>query len=595
MQGSSAFARKRRLDPRRRGDSVLVPRLDATRACVRAAACLIVLPPAAPGAQAEFVDVAAESGLTDIFYCGRDDSKDFILEAIGSGVALLDYDRDGFLDAFFVTSSTFEGFPPGRAPSNHLYRNNGDGTFANATDRAGLRMSGWGQGACVGDVDNDGFDDLFVTYFGENRLYRNSGRGTFADVTLQSGLGPERRWSTGCAFLDYDRDGHLDLFVANYLVFDRDRIPARGSAPSCQWQGQAVACGPRGLPGETNQLFRNLGDGLFADVSEQSGVSSVQGRYSLSVTPLDYNADGWPDVYVAVDSQASILFENKGDGTFEDVGVFAGAALDEHGDVQAGMGTAAVDIDGDGRLDIVKTNFMGETSNIYLNSPAASFDDRVHAMGAGISAGYMGWGVAALDFDHDSWPDILVANGHTYPEIEGLVPGNPYRQSRLLYRNAGGRRLEPVEPPQGSAILARHSGRGVAAGDYDNDGDVDVFISNMNERPSLLRNDSSLAGGFLSIRLIGTVSNRSAIGARVTVKAGSRVQVQEVRSGSSFMSSNDLRLHFGLGGSAVVREVVVDWPSSSRRETLENLAANQFLEVTEGEGITVPAPGGAAQ
>ena len=542
-----------------------------------------------------FVDVAAEAGLTDVFYCGRDDRKDYILEALGGGVALLDYDRDGLLDVFFVSGSTFEGFPVGQVPSNQLYRNSGDGSFSNVTDRTGLRSSGWGQGACVGDIDNDGFDDLFVTFFGENRLFRNSGEGAFADVTAESGIHREARWSTGCAFLDYDLDGQLDLFVANYLVFEKDRIPAKGSGPSCRWKGQPVLCGPRGLPGESNQLFRNLGDGRFKDVSAESGVASVTDRYSLSVTPLDYDSDGWPDIYVAVDSQASILFENKRDGTFTDVGVFAGVALDEHGGVQAGMGSAAADINGDGRFDLIKTNFIEEASNIYLSSGSASFEDRVDAMGAGISVNYMGWGVGALDFDRDTWPDVFVVNGHTYPEIEGLVHNNPYRQRRLLYRNMGGRRLERVEPPAGSAILAAHTSRGLAVGDYDNDGDTDVFVNNMNERPSLLRNDSPPAGGFLSLRLIGTKSNRSAIGARVTVEAGSRLMVQEVRSGSSFMSSSDLRLHFGLGDYERVGKIVVDWPHLSSSDTVDDLATNQFLEITEGEGVTARVPGGRAE
>ena len=567
-----------------------VPRL--TIALVLAASAWAA--PAEAG-QVAFVDVAADVGLNDVFHSGRDDRKDFILEAIGSGLALLDYDRDGSLDAFFVSATTFEGFPPGEAPSNRLYRNNGDGTFADVTDLTGLQSTGWGQGVCVGDVDNDGFNDLFVTYFGENRLFRNTRQGRFADVTQESGLGGETRWSTGCAFLDYDLDGLLDLFVANYLVFDKDRVPAKGSAATCRWKGQAVLCGPRGLPGETNQLYRNLGGSRFEEVSQASGVADGQGRYSLSVTPLDYNLDGWPDVFVAVDSQPSMLLENDGNGSFADVGVFAGVALDEHGHVQAGMGSAAADIDGDGLLDIVKTNFIEETSNIYLNSAAAAFEDRVHSMGAGISADYMGWGVAALDFDRDSWPDIFAANGHTYPELEGLVPNNPYRQTRLLYRNLGGQGLEPVQPPAGSALLARHSSRGVAVGDYDNDGDADIFVNNMNERPSLLRNDSTPAGGFLSLRLVGTKSNRSAIGARVTVRADARVLVQEVRSGSSYLSNNDLRLHFGLGDSAKVQTVVVDWPSRSSRDTLTDLTANQFLEITEGEGITSRSPSISAE
>lgn len=551
----------------------------AAGASLAAALPLVAGPPT-------FVDVAAEAGLTDVFHCGRDDRKDYLLEALGGGVALLDYDRDGFVDAFFVSATRMEAFPDGRLPSSQLYRNNGDGSFSNVTERAGLRTAGWGQGACVGDIDNDGLDDLFVTFFGENRLFRNGAGGRFDDVTSDSGLALDKRWSTGCAFLDYDLDGQLDLFVANYVVFDRDRIPPRGSAPSCRWKGQGVMCGPRGLPGEANQLFRNRGGGRFEDVSARSGVSGVTDRYSLSVTPLDYNRDGWADVYVAVDSQPSILFENNRDGTFTDVAVFAGVALDEHGDVQAGMGSAAADLDGDGSLDIVKTNFIEETSNVYMNSGAASFEDRVHAMGAGVSASYMGWGVGAVDYDLDSWPDIFVVNGHTYPEIEGLVPNNPYRQRRLLYRNVAGRRLERARPPDGSAIAAAHSSRGLAIGDYDNDGDADVFVNNMNERPSLLRNDTAAEGGFLSLRLVGTRSNRSAIGARVTVTAGARKMVQEVRSGSSFMSSSDLRLHFGLGDSETVDRVEVDWPYRSSRDSISGLDASQFLEITEGKGLT---------
>ncbi len=547
--------------------------------------------PAAPQ-HASFRDIAEEAGLTDVFRCGRDDRKDYIIEALGGGVALLDYDRDGHLDAFFVSGSALDGFPPGQHPSSHLYRNEGDGTFSNATDEAGLRSEGWGHGACVGDFDNDGFEDLFVTYLGPNRLFRNTGRASFSDVTEPAGLPSEQRWSTSCAFVDYDRDGWADLFVANYLVFDRDRIPRRGGGPTCRWKGHAVACGPRGLPGETNQLFRNLDGARFREVSHESGVTKAAGRYSLSVTPFDYNGDLWPDIYVAVDSQASILFENNGDGTFTDVGVFAGAALDEHGDIQAGMGSAAADLDGDGTLDLLKTNFIEETSNVYMNSAAGAFRDQVHAMGAGISANYMGWGVAALDFDSDSWPDVVVANGHTYPELEGLVANSPYRQPRLLYRNIGGRELEPVPAPQGSALAARHSGRGLATGDYDNDGDVDVFVNNMNERPSLLRNDSLAAGRFLSVRLIGTKSNRSGIGARVTVLAGERRLVQEVRSGSSFQSSSDLRLHFGLGATESVERVVVDWPHPSARDILTGVRPDQFLEITEGEGITARRPAG---
>ncbi len=533
---------------------------------------------AAPG----FVDVAAESGLTDVFYCGRDDRKDYILETLGGGVALLDYDHDGFLDAFFVSGSTLEPLRPESRPSNHLYRNRRDGTFENVTEKAGLASDGWGQGACVGDIDNDGFEDLFVTFFGPNLLMRNDGSGSFADVTAPSGIAAGRRWSTGCAFLDFDRDGLLDLFVANYLVFDRDRVPVRGSAPSCRWKGQAVLCGPRGLPAETDELYRNLGDGRFEDVSRAAGVAAAGARYSLSVTTLDMDADGWTDIYVAVDSQASALFRNLGDGSFKEVGIASGAALDEHGRVQAGMGSAATDLDGDGHLDLVKTNFIQETSNFYLASGTASFDDRVHAMGGGVSSGYMGWGVAALDVDLDTWPDIVVANGHVYPEIESRLPNNPYRQRRLLYRNVEGRALEEVGVSGGPGLAAAHSSRGLAVGDYDNDGDVDVFVNNMNERPSLLRNDTEGAGGFLSVDLVGTKSNCSAIGARVTVRVGERHMVQEVRSGSSFMSSSDFRLHFGMGSHEHADSIEIDWPYASSRDVLTNVPTGKFIRIVEG-------------
>ena len=538
------------------------------------------------GAAPKFTDIASEAGLTHTFYCGRDDQKDYIIETLGGGVALLDYDQDGYLDAFFVTGSTLEDFPPGKQPSNQLYRNNQDGTFTTVTGDAGLLSDGWGQGVCAGDTDNDGFDDLFVTFFGQNHLYRNTGKSRFDDITETSGISLAKKWSTGCAFLDYDRDGLLDLFVANYIVFDKDRVPPRGSAPSCRWKGQPVLCGPRGLPGEVNELYRNLGGGKFTDVSERSGVAGAGNRYSLSVTTLDHNRDGRPDIYVAVDSQASILFENQGDGTFEDVGVFAGVSFDENGKVQAGMGSAAADIDGDGNLDLVKTNFIEETSNSYMNSGDDSFADRVYPYGAGVSTGYMGWGVGFLDFDRDTWPDILVVNGHVHPEIEPLVPGNPYKQQRLFYRNLGGEKLENVTASSGTAALEPHSSRGLALGDYDNDGDVDAFVNNMNEPPSLLRNDTEASGGFLSVKLAGTESNRGAIGARVTVTAGGREMVQEVRSGSSFMSHSDLRLHFGLGTARIVERIAIDWPYQGSREEIEGVAINQFITITEGKGTT---------
>jgi len=560
-------------------------KIRAARVVGGSVAVLSLLAAAGPTASIRFLDVAKQAGLTDVFVCGRDDRKEYIIETLGGGVALFDYNRDGNLDAFFVTGSTLEGYPAGKEPTNHLYRNKGDGTFTRVSRDVGLAESGWGQGVCAGDFDNDGWDDLFVTYWGKNRLYRNTGKGTFSDVAPKAGLAGSERWSTGCAFVDYDRDGNLDLFVANYVLFDRAKIPKAGSSPDCRWKGHAVMCGPRGLPGESNQLFRNRGDGTFEDVSSKSGVAAVTNRYSLSVTTLDYDADGWPDIYVAVDSKASILFRNKGDGTFEDIGTIAGVAFSEDGREQAGMGTAAGDFNGDGHLDLAKTNFIEDTANLYRNNGDGSFDESITRYGLGRIMQYMGWGVGFFDFDSDTWPDILQVNGHVYPEIEKLVPNNPYHQRRLLFRNDGGQRYLDVTEQAGSGVTTPRSSRGLAFGDYDNDGDVDAFVNNMNDVPSLLRNESEQLGGFLSIQLAGKKSNRSGIGASVKVRLGKRELLQEARSGSTFMSQSDLRLHFGLGQAKSVDEIIVRWPSGAE-QSVKNVDANQFITITELEGIT---------
>jgi enediyne biosynthesis protein E4 len=532
----------------------------------------------------QFVDVGGKAGLTDIFYCGDDNSKRYIIEALGGGVALLDYDNDGFPDVFFVTGSRLDGFPPGEEPTNQLYHNNRDGTFTRVTREAGLALSGWGQGVCAGDYDNDGNIDLFVTYFGKNHLYRNNGKGQFVEVTKEAGLDEDARWSTGCAFLDYDRDGKLDLFVASYIAFELGKVPLPGASPNCTWKGEPVMCGPKGLQGGNNRLFHNEGNGRFRNVSKAAGISAPGERYSLSVTPLDYNHDGWPDIYVAVDSQPSILFRNNRDGTFTDVGVEAGVGYSEDGREQSGMGSAAGDFDGDGRLDLVKTNFIDDTSNLYRNNGDGTFEDLVQSSGMARKK-YMGWGVGFFDFDNDGWPDIFVVNGHVYPEIESKISNSPYRESSILYRNLNGKRVDDVSQLAGPAVLARHSGRGLAFGDFDNDGNVDVFVNNMNELPSLLRNRGS-ANHFVSLQLVGTKSNRSAIGARVSLYAGGMRQVQEVRSGSTFLSQSDLRLHFGLGGADTVDRVEIEWPYPQSTEVVSGFKANQFITITEGRGVT---------
>ena len=531
-----------------------------------------------------FLDVAQQAGLTDSFYCGGEKEKKYIIETMGGGVALFDYNNDGYVDAFFVTGSTLEGFLPGQEPVNQLYRNNGNGTFTRVTREAGLEQSGWGQGVCVGDYDKDGFDDLFVTYYGQNHLYRNVGTGRFRDVTEEAGLKQEERWSTGCAFLDYDRDGRLDLFIANYIVFDKARVPLPGQTPNCRWRGQPVMCGPLGLQGGTNQLFHNEGNGQFRNVSGSSGITLPGERYSFSVTTLDFDLDGWTDIYVAVDSQPSILFHNNCDGTFTDIGVFAGVAYREDGRVQAGMGSAAGDFDGDGNLDLVKTNFIDDTANLYRNSGNGTFEDSIYQVGM-TNTRHMGWGVGFFDYDKDGYPDILMVNGHVYPELEAVFPDSPYYQTRLLYRNVEGKRMQDVSEISGPGITAAHSSRGCAFGDYDNDGDVDVFVNNMNQPPSLLRNDLGTRGSFLSIRLVGVKSNRNAIGARVKVIADGKKQVQEVRSGSSFMSHSDFRLHFGLGEAKIVESLEIQWPFNDYVQTITDVQPDLFITITEGHSV----------
>jgi hypothetical protein len=532
------------------------------------------------------VDVAREAGLKDTFYCGSDTLKKYIIETLGNGVAVIDYNNDGYPDLFFVTGSRLEGFPKNQEPSNQLYRNNRDGTFTKVTGEAGLTQSGWGQGVCAGDFDNDGFEDLFVTYYGQNHLYRNTGKGSFVDVTEAAGLKQDQRWSTGCAFVDYDLDGKLDLFVANYVVFQKDEVPLPGGAPDCKWHGLPVLCGPRGLPGGTNLLFHNEGNGRFRNVSVGSGITKPGARYSLSVTSLDFDRDGWPDIYVAVDSQPSLLFHNRHDGTFSEFAVESGVAYSEDGKEQAGMGSAAGDFDGDGWFDIVKTNFIDDAANLYRNTGKGTFEDLVHVAGMGKNTQYMGWGVVFFDYDNDSWPDIFMVNGQVYPELEKLLPGSLYREKRLLYRNLGGKNMADVSANAGPGVTEPHSSRGLAFVDFDNDGDLDLVINNMNEPPSLLRNDGGNRLPFLSLKLVGVRSNRSAIGAVVTLTAGGRTQVQQVVSGSSFLSQNDLRLHFGLGEAQVVDRIVIRWPFPNSVDSITKVKPNQFLTITEGKGVT---------
>lgn len=531
---------------------------------------------------ARFTDVAKHAGLTEPVIYGAVDSKSYIVEVVGCGAAFIDFDNDGWVDLFVLSGTRLEGDPPG--VTNHLYKNNRDGTFTEVTKKAGLLRAGWASSVTVGDYDNDGFDDLFVTYYGHNVLYHNNGDGTFSDVTRKAGLDQTAvRYGSGCTWLDYDRDGRLDLFVANYLNTTLDKLPKPGENPDCTWKGVAVNCGPRGLPTGFVQLFHNNGDGTFTDVSKQSGVSAASGSYPMTTVAADYDNDGWPDIYVACDSTPSWLFHNQHDGTFREQALERGVALSEDGLEQAGMGVGIGDYDLDGNLDIFKTNFADDTNVLYHNDGKGNFDDVTIRCGLGVETRYVGWGTGIVDFDNDGFPDLFVATGSVYPEVEKKVPSYPFRTPRLVFRNLGDGRFEELIEEAGSGIAEVHASRGCAFGDFDNDGDMDILVINLNEPPSLLRNDLSSKGHWLKVLLVGVKSNRSAIGARVTARYGGRLQAQEVLAQSSFYSVNDRRLHFGLG-TETVAHLTVRW-TNGEIETVPNVAADQLVVIREGAGI----------
>jgi ASPIC and UnbV./FG-GAP repeat. len=534
---------------------------------------------------AKFTDVAASAGLTAPTIYGEVNSVSYILETSSGGVAFLDFDNDGWIDIFLVGGTRFSSVPA--EATNRLYRNKGDGTFEDVTEKAGLRRTGWGSGVAVGDFDNDGDEDLFLTYWGDNVLYRNNGDGTFTDITKDSGLLPPARkfpyWGAGAAFVDYDLDGDLDLFVSNYVDFDLARIPKPGENSFCTWKGIPVACGPRGLPTGRHWLYRNEGGGKFRDVSEEAGIAKHRGSYGMTVTAADFNDDGWPDIYVACDSTPSLLFINQKNGTFSEEGVERGVALDEDGREQAGMGLGIGDYNLDGRLDIFKTHFADDTHVLYRNDGDGLFSDVTLSSGLGVETRFVGWGAGMIDLDNDGLPDLFAVTGQVYPEADGKLAGYPYRSPRLLFRNLGGGKFEQLFDLGGPGIVATHSSRGCAFGDYDNDGDIDVVVLNRNEPPSLLRNDLSVKRNWLQVKLTGVKSNRSAIGARVTVFYGGKRQAQEVMSQASFYSANDRRLHFGLGNETTV-DLEVRWPGG-KTERYTKIAAGRVVKIREGKGI----------
>ena len=539
---------------------------------MRVAAAVVLAFTVAAAEAPRFRDVAKESGLTHSFPNGGDKTKEYIIETTGSGVAFIDYDNDGYVDIFVVS---------GQGGTNRMYHNGGNGHFTDVTSELGLTSSGWGQGVCAGDYDNDGYTDLFVTYWGQNRLYRNVDGKRFEDVTAKTHLTQDRtRYNTGCAFFDYDGDGRLDLFVANYLKFDFETTPKPGANPYCFYRGMAVNCGPRGLPFDTNLLYHNRGDGTFEDVSERSGIAKVTGHYALGVLAQDMNDDGRPDIYVACDQTPSLLFINQGDGTFIEEGVPRGVAYDENGRSLSGMGVTSADYDGDGRLDIFRTNFSDEHETLYHNTGDGQFDDVTIVAGLGQNTRFVSWGCAFFDFDNDGWKDLLLVSGHVFPEIDRLATDIRFRDRAVLYHNTGKGTFEDISANAGEAIASRHSARGLAVGDIDNDGTLEVLVNNQNEPPSLWKQAGRAAGHWLLIKLAGSRSNRSAIGARVMVSAAGHVQTDELRSGGSYLSQNDMRLHFGLGGATRADSITVRWPSGEK-SVLRDVGADRVVTIHE--------------
>jgi enediyne biosynthesis protein E4 len=558
-------------------------------ACAAAVLLLVPRPEAWP---VSFTDVAAQAGLRAPSIYGGIDRKRFIIETNGAGVAFLDYDNDGWTDALVLNGVRLkegtretESYPGGTAPVSHLYHNNRNGTFTDVSARAGLHAVGWASSVCGGDYDNDGFLDLFITYYGQNVLYRNRGDGTFEDVTRRAGLPVGgTRWGSGCTFLDYDRDGRADLFVANYLTFDLQAAAEVGKGPNCLWKGVPVNCGPRGLPTDTNLLFHNDGGGTFTDVSRASGVAAVTGRYAMTAAAADFDGDGWLDIYVACDSTASILYRNNHDGTFRDAAVESGVAYGENGTQQAGMGLAVGDFSGDGLIDLLKTHFADDVPALYRNLGKGQFEDTAVASGVGVQNRYVEWGAGMPDLDNDGRADLMYVTGNVYPEVEAVLKQYPHRGPRIVFRNVDGTRFEDVSAASGAGAVAPHSSRGAAFGDFDNDGDVDVLIFNMNEPPSLLRNDNRAGNGWIAVKLEGTRSDRAALGATVRVTAGGRTQARTALSQSSYYSHDDLRLHFGLGGASRADTIEVRWPRGDV-ETFRDVAGGRVVRIREGAGI----------
>lgn len=523
-----------------------------------------------------FVDITEQSGIN--FKHISTPEKRYIVESMSGGVAVFDYDNDGYLDIYFVNSLTVDLLKSNGKTRSALYHNNGNGSFTDVTDKAGVSGIGWGMGVAVADYNNDGFDDLYVTCVGPNHLFKNNGNGTFSDVTQKAQVG-DPRWSAGAAFVDYDNDGYLDLFVSNYVAFDFNKLPEFGKSKLCQYKGVPVQCGPRGLPGDGDTLYHNNGDGTFTDVTKKAGVTDPEGYYGMGVICSDFDQDGLIDIYVANDSTPNFYYHNNGDGTFKDLGFTSGTAVNENGSEQGSMGVTVGDYDHDGKLDLFVTNFDDDYNTLYHNDGRNSFTDVSYAAKvAAVSLPYVGWGTKFFDYDNDGWVDLFVANGHVYPQIP------TYRQRNFVHKNNRDGTFTELGAELGAPFLQKRAARGVAFGDLDNDGDVDVVINNLDGAPQLLRNDGGNANNSVLIKTIGVKSNRDGIGARIKIVSGDLTQIDEVRSGDSYISQSDLRLHFGLERRTKIDLIEIRWPNGMI-EAIKDASVNKILTIKEGQGI----------
>jgi len=535
---------------------------------------------AAANDSSPYRDVTRETGITFVHQAAPE--KKYIVESMSGGVALFDFDRDGLIDIYLVNSLTVDTADDPKSARSALYRNRGGFKFEDVTDKAGVAHPGWGMGVCVADFDADGWDDMYVTALNRNRLYRNNGNGTFTDVAAAAGVSAAG-WSAGCGFADYDRDGDLDLFVSRYVTIDLKKLPQFGRDKTCEYRGIPVQCGPRGLPGESDFLFRNDGKGRFTDVSEKAGVADRKGFFGLGVAWFDANDDGWPDLYVANDSMANFLYINRKDGTFEESAFPMGVAVSEDGSEQGGMGVALGDYNGTGRFSIFVTNFSEEYNALYRHEGTHFTDVSFRSRTAPSSLPYVGWGTAFLDYDNDSRLDLFVVNGHVYPQLDRAKLGASagYRQRALFYTSKGDGTFEEVAQRFGPPFATERVSRGTAVGDLDNDGRLDIVVNDLDGSPQVLRNEATGTGNWLIVKLRGGGGNTGAIGAVVRARAGGVTQMRLVQSGTGYISQDDTRLHFGLGKAPVVEWLEVRWPdgTSSKRE---NVKPNQILEITHG-------------